>query len=404
MFVRRWGGWEAGLPALQTIAPARIDTLDRYGLHHLAAHLEAAGREDNLHHLMRLEWSDHQREQTRARFENTWYTVHERVGETWGYLSYLNDVDRAWQLAERVYAGRRPSVAIGLQCRYALIVTSLNSLAENIAPPLLAALVQKETGVWPAIRGLAYARQVQDHGRRSESLAAVAPYLNPAERDQALREALEAARAIEDEESRSRVLAALAPRLTEPWLRKALEATWAIGNEGYRSRALAALAPHLTELMLRKALKAARAIRYEGSRALAALAPHLTEPLLREALEAARAIGDEWDRSQALAALAPRLAELGHPAEALEAARAIGDEWDRSEALTALAPHLTEPWLREALEAARAIRYEGSRSRALAALAPRWWSSATRPRRWRRYGPSETRSPGPGRWPRWPRA
>ena len=123
-----------------------------------------------------------------------------------------------------------------------------------------------------------------------------------------------------------------------------------------------------------------------------------------KALEAARAIGDEWDRSQALAALAPRLAELGHPAEALEAARAIGDEWDRSEALTALAPHLTEPWLREALEAARAIRYEGSRSRALAALAPRWWSSATRPRRWRRYGPSETRSPGPRRWPRWPRA
>ena len=60
--------------------------------------------------------------------------------------------------------------------------------------------------------------------------------------------------------------------------------------------------------------------------------------MLREALEAARAIGDEWYRSQALAALAPRLAELGHPAEALEAARAIGYEGYRSQALAALAP------------------------------------------------------------------
>ena len=122
--------------------------------------------------------------------------------------------------------------------------------------------------------------------------------------------------------------------------------------------------------------------------ALAALVPHLAEPWLRGALEAAWGIGDEEARSRALAALAPRLAELGHPAKALEAARAIGDAWDRSlragragpppgadragprpsgealekarsRALAALAPHLTEPWLREALEAARAIYGEG---------------------------------------------
>ena len=44
----------------------------------------------------------------------------------------------------------------------------------------------------------------------------------------------------------------------------------------------------------------------------------------------------------ALAALASRLAELGHPAEALEAAQAIGDEEERSAALAALAPRLAE--------------------------------------------------------------
>jgi len=105
---------------------------------------------------MRLEWSEHQGEQTRARFENMWYTVHERVGDTSGYLS---DVDRAWRLAERAYAGRQSSSAIGLQCRYALIVASLCSLAGNIPPALLAALVEK--GIWLGPQGLAYARQIQ---------------------------------------------------------------------------------------------------------------------------------------------------------------------------------------------------------------------------------------------------
>jgi len=103
--------------------------------------------------------------------------------------------------------------------------------------------------------------------------------LGPTERDQALREALEAARAIEDG-FLSRVLAALALRLTEPLLGEALEAARAIGNEVDRSEALAALAPRLTE------------------------------PLLGEALVAARAIGNEENRSRALAALAPQLAEL----------------------------------------------------------------------------------------------
>ena len=94
--------------------------------------------------------------------------------------------------------------------------------------------------------------------------------------------------------------------------------------------------------------------------------------MLGEALEAARAIRDEESRSAALATLAPRLVELGQPAEALAAARAIGDEEYRSRALAALAPHLTAPLLGEAVAAARAI--------------------------------TSLCSTGPRRWPRWPPA
>ncbi len=369
-YIHRWGGWDANLPALQTIVPAHLDTLNPYGLRHLTAHLEAAGREDDLHRLMRLEWSGHQGEQTRARFENTWYTMHERVGDT---LGYLNDVDRAWHLAERAYAGRQSSAAIGLQCRYALIVTSLGSLAGNIPPALLAALVEK--GVWPGPQGLAYARQIQEPELRTRALAALAPRLAPTERDQALREAVAAARAIEYEWSRSAALAALAPHLTAPLLGEALEAARSIEYQQHRSAALAALGPRLVERgHAAEAVAAARAIGDEEyrSEALAALAPHLTAPLLGEAVAAARAIGNKWCRSAALATLAPRLVELGQPAEALAAARAIGDEEYRSRALAALAPHLTAPLLGEAVAAARAINeFVQYRSAALAALAPR---------------------------------
>ena len=236
-------------------------TDDGYIYIHLTWHLEQAGQEDKLHALMREET---------AEGRNGWYEARERLGQVAGYLS---DVDRAWQLAEEAFADRGSPIAIGLQCRYALITASLNSLARNIPPTLLAALVEK--GIWPGPQGLAYVRQLQEPELRTGALAALAPRLAPTERDQALR-------------------------------------------------------------------------------------------------------------------------------EALEAARAIGDEGSRSEALAALAPHLTEPWLRQALEAARAIETGWYRTKPLAALAPRWRSSATRPRRWRRRGPSRTWGPGPRRWRSWP--
>ncbi len=159
-----------------------------------------------------------------------------------------------------------------------------------------------------------------------------------------------------------------------PGLREALEAARAIGDEEARSEALAALAPHLTErALLREALEAARAI---GDRGVPVPGAGRAGPPPDRALARRGAGGGAGHRRRgvpvrALAAPAPRLAELGHPAEALEAARAIGDEGSRSEALAALAPHLTEPLLGEALEAARAIGDEGDRSAALAALAPR---------------------------------
>ncbi len=136
------------------------------------------------------------------------------------------------------------------------------------------------------------------------------------------------------------------------------------------------LSEPLKEEALREALAAARKIEGEWSRsqALAGLSPYLSEPLkeeaLREALAAARKIKYEPSRAKALAELVPRLAELGYPDKALAAAREIRDADDRAQALAGLAPHLPEPLLGEALAAARWIRDKESRAQVLAGLEP----------------------------------
>jgi hypothetical protein len=82
------------------------------------------------------------------------------------YSLFLHDVTRAWwacAAADREAAARgEPAPYLGGEVRCALVEASLHSLAGNIPPALLAALVEK--GVWTPAQGLAYARQVPDPG------------------------------------------------------------------------------------------------------------------------------------------------------------------------------------------------------------------------------------------------
>jgi hypothetical protein len=277
---------------------------DGYIYNQLIWHLEKAEKIGEIHQLLREET---------AEGNNGWYSKCEKEGKT---ATFIKDVSRAWQLAEADFANN-PSQSMGLQVRYGLITTSLNSLAGNIPPELIAALIQHE--IWTPAQGFAYVRQNQDSEKQAKGLTAISPYLPPA----LLPEALEVARAIED--------------------------------YGYRAEALTALAPHLPESLLPKALAVVRGImpyyRHERPRALTALAPHLPESLLPEALEVARGIRSESCRAEVLTALAPHLPKSLLP-KALEVARAIRNELSRAEALTGLAPHLLEV-LPEALEIVR---------------------------------------------------
>ncbi|MCA2618350.1 MAG: trypsin-like peptidase domain-containing protein, partial [Microcystis sp. M038S1] len=234
---------------------------DGYIYNHLLWHLEKAQQIAQIHLLLREET---------AEGHNGWYSQCEKEGKT---AVFIKDIARAWQLAEEHFSENK-SEFMGLQVRYALITTSLNSLAGNIPAELMALLIQHE--IWTPAQGLAYVRQNQDDGKRAERLKAISPHL---------------------------------PSTLLP---EALATAREIGNESYRVEALTGLAPHLPENLLPEALATAREIGNESSRveALTGLAPHLPENLLPEALATAREIGDESDRAEALTGLAPYLPEI----------------------------------------------------------------------------------------------
>jgi hypothetical protein len=166
----RWGGWEAGLSVLRTSDPTRLDPLDRSGLRHLAAHLESGGHEDDLHQLLRLEWAEENAPLDPDPCANAWFRIHDQANDLDGYM---NDISRAWRLADREMEINPSARALGRQLRAALISASIGNLATNIPAPLLIEIVKAR--LWPAAQALAFARQMSDPGKRGQTLIALAP-------------------------------------------------------------------------------------------------------------------------------------------------------------------------------------------------------------------------------------
>ncbi|WP_099072324.1 NB-ARC domain-containing protein [Nostoc linckia] len=323
---------------------------DGYIHQHLVWHLEKAGRVKEIHQLLRKESGSG---------NNGWYEVREQLAQTGGYIT---DISRAWELAEANWN----ESTLGLQCRYALITASLNSLAANLPANLLVALVKNK--MWTPEQGLAYALQKPELDEKVKALVKLTNYLPPNLEKLALSKILTAARAIQDEFSRVEALSALADKLPPELLPEALTAAKAIEDEFSRTYALSALADKLPPELLPEALTAAKAIEDEDFRTyfLSALADKLPPELLPEVLTAAKAIEDKDFCTYALSALADKLPPELLP-EALAAARAIPYDSSRAKALSALADKLPEV-LPEALAAARAIRHDSSRAKALSAL------------------------------------
>jgi hypothetical protein len=345
---------------------------DGYLYEHLAYHLDQmAGRDGAAEEEMFGLFTD-----------PSW--LHARVAQfRYLYDGYIADLDLAWRRADeatrcQIDAGEEP-FRLGDCVRYALIRTSVNSLAGNCDSSLVARAV--ETGTWLVERALSVAKRIPDADRRATVFTAIlkTDQLSGEQRWTVEREGLAAAQAIGADMWRAQALAALAPQLSGELLREGLAAAQAIGADMSRAHVLTVLAPQLSSELLREGLAAAQAIGDDMSRAhvLTALAPQLSGELPQEGLAAARAIGDDMSRAHVLTTLAPQLSgELREAAlrEGLAAAQAIGDVWWRARDLAALAPQLSgelrEVALREGLAAAQAIGDDKARAQVLAVLLP----------------------------------
>ncbi len=368
---------------------------DGYVYSRLSWHMEQAGNDDDLHMLLSEDTTENQ---------NGWYQRREEMGQTAGYLA---DVNRAWRLSETAFAKHHASIEIGRQCRYALITASLNSLAKNIQPALLIALVKK--GVWTLLQGLTYARQIPNSEQRAESLAGLAPLLVKANYPQ---EALAVASEIKTARYRVEALTALAPLLSNPQHQEeALEIAAKIKNHRDRAVALTKLSVNMSgaikDRVLRQALTAAQQIENEQSQAdvlielvqqlpgeapralnatlkidqeiaragtLVKLIPLLPESLLEQVLAQVVGFKNQETQTTVLMKLAAYLNDSKRKEalkKAVDAALEVESEWERASLLADLAPLLQEENLLErALNAAQDMENEKCRIRAFAGLAP----------------------------------
>ena len=397
-----WGGLAAGLPELKSSSAAAMD--GAYGLRHLVEHLIAAERYAELHDLLWMGWeaTEAPADAPPGRVVNAWRQTQENAGLL---AVYLNDVASAWRLveeqsAERVAAGEAtPSVS--MEFRYALLSASVSSMAANVPPALLRALL--ESGRLSALEVIAYARRGPDPLSRIEALLSISAAVPSSLRQDVLREALVAVQSVEDEQFRTGALARLAPSLPVEWRAEASTVAATVTDPLWRRAAhdvvermvgVGAIADadvpsadpgdqswHDPELALAHAVWFARTLQERQSEALSRLASRLPRQsegdVLADVLASARLIPPDRWRAEALTAIAtalpataPSRGELLE--EALASARAVGDSAQHAAALAALALRLAAAGMPdEALATARSIRDPYRRTATIADLIDR---------------------------------
>ncbi len=333
---------------------------DGYIHQHLVWHLEKAEKIEEIHKLLAEE------SETGG---NGWYEACDRLGQT---ANFVTDVARAWELAEASWTETTLPQVVGLQCRYALMITSLNSLTANIPVELLIALVQKN--VWTLEQAFAYIQQSSNPEKKVYLLTQLANHLPPNFKTLAFSKALAVARGIQDEVKRANVLFILAEELPLEFLPEVLADARKIQHElsNFLLIPLAAKLPELleeTRYFLRQIFQDERIFHDEKkcTQLLILLAPKLSSELSPEVIAAARQIKNKEKRAEVLILLAPKLPEL--LPEAVAAIREIPDEGERMRTLITLTEKLPPELLTEVLPAAREIQDESDRADALFKLA-----------------------------------
>ncbi len=350
-YLTSWSGLTSGLPDPALDVPALTADHD-YGVTHVISHMRAGGRMDDIHRLLAAE-----RRRSPTDIANRWFGIHERTGKVGAYLA---DIELAWQLAEQVTdrgtTGQERIASVALELRYALITSSLVSIAANLPPVLVAALVSR--GVWTARQALAYAARIPDADSKAATLLLLArlPSLKKADLVAQVRQI---AVTMENDIQRGWVLAALARLVPEEDRDRLLDEVERLDRPRIHSEIgwmLVHMARWLPESSRERCLVAvSNADRTVAGRMLAALAPHLPPAMLGQAEQIARSLNWPRARVEALTGLIPHVPEDARGVlitEALDAYDRLAAKPVRALLLQDLAPYLPADRLCQEIDAA----------------------------------------------------
>ena len=357
---------------------------DGYIHRHLTWHMQQADWVDELHALMIM--SDEQG-------RNAWFEACDRIGQP---AIFVEDVVRGWKVAEQMYEQDHTG-SIVLQCRYALITATLNSLVGNIPSELMAAAVL--CGYWTAEQAWAYAEQIQGARQCSQVIAALAPFLSSS----LVQRAIDKARSIQNLYCQADALLGLSmglpshlkpsflainshaerraskssfegqPLLSQKEALDIIHQAKEMENRGSRINALYQAAHRIPRELMKAALETAFLIQDNAQHAEAMLKiAHFTPDYISEFVEITLSIPNKYDQTQVFLTaakdytfdvfpilldtvrsitnidkraqffLAAARQDRNYCGEVLAAARAIQDESRRTEVLINLAINLTK--------------------------------------------------------------
>ncbi|WP_299489718.1 hypothetical protein [Acaryochloris sp. IP29b_bin.137] len=137
---------------------------DGYIHAHLTWHLQAADCRNEIHILLQEEAESG---------ANGWHEACDRKGYT---RFFCRDVQLAWQLAEELYE-QAPTLAIQLQCRYALTQVAHHRGMTAMPANLVAAFVHRQ--IWTSTQCITYLQLLPDARHQFEVLQKLIPVLPP---------------------------------------------------------------------------------------------------------------------------------------------------------------------------------------------------------------------------------
>jgi hypothetical protein len=147
---------------------------DDYIYQYLIWHLEQANQTAAIHELLAL--SDEYG-------RNAWFEACDRIGKPDFFIQAIND---GWRLAEGECTIDR-SRAILLQCRYALMTATLNSLLESLPVEIIAEFLKRD--FWSPEQAWSYVEKIHDLGdiqdrKNNKSILTLAPFLSDKSKSQ----------------------------------------------------------------------------------------------------------------------------------------------------------------------------------------------------------------------------